>query len=187
MGNFHFSIYGSHLVDCLDIWRESSVDAENFIFDKGSQRKVVKSLVEILPWSWTSVLFHDFIVESIHSGNLPGLMISPEQNDVFGVFKLITEEEFDGLDGIVPSINKIADEDIPWSWKLSSNLKEFKYVIKLAMNVSANDDRGFSFMHVWLLKQKLFDLIAKSAYAALVKTFALFEGGNPFVHFGHCI
>lgn len=114
-------------------------------------------------------------------------MISPEQNDVFGVFKLITKQKLDGFDRIVSSINEIADEDIPWSRELSSNLKEFKDVIKLTMNVSANDDRGFSFVHVWLLKQKLFDFIAESSYTAFVKTFALFENGNPFVHFGHCI
>jgi hypothetical protein len=40
-------------------------------------------------------------------------MISPEQNDVFGIFKLITKQKLDGLDRIVSSINEIADEDIP--------------------------------------------------------------------------
>ena len=36
MWDFHFPVNSSHLVDSFDFGGESSVNAEDFVFDKGS-------------------------------------------------------------------------------------------------------------------------------------------------------
>jgi hypothetical protein len=47
--DFHFSVDGSHLVNGLDFRRKASMNTENFVFDKCSEWKIIKGLIEVLP------------------------------------------------------------------------------------------------------------------------------------------
>ncbi len=185
MRDFHFSINGSHLINCLNLRRKPSMNTHNLILNQSSQRQVVKGFVKILPWSWTSILFHNFVIETVYSSNLPRLMISPEQNDVFGVFELVTEKEFNGLNRVVPTVYKVSDKNVSWAWEFASYFKELQDIIKLPMNVTADNHRGFGLMYIRLLKEQLFDLITEGPYTSLVETLALFERCYPFINLSH--
>ena len=43
-------------------------------------------------------------------------MVTSKEGDVFWIFDLITEQQFDSLDWIIPSINEITNEDVPSLW-----------------------------------------------------------------------
>lgn len=86
MGNFHFAVDCPHLVDGLDFRREPSMDAEDGAVDEGPQWKIVKSLVKVLPGCGATILLDDLIIESIDLGDLPGLVVTPQQDDLLGVF-----------------------------------------------------------------------------------------------------
>ena len=73
------------------------MDAKNLVFNESSKRKVIKSLIEVLPRGRASVFFHDFIIKSINSGNLSRFMVTSEKNYVFRVFEFVTEEKFNCL------------------------------------------------------------------------------------------
>lgn len=183
--DFHFSVDGSHLVNSLDFRRKTSMNAENFVFDECSQWKIIKGLIEVLPRGRASIFFHDLIIKPVDSGNLPGLMISPEQDDIFGILKLVTEKEFNSLNRIVPSVNKIANKNIPGPWQFASDLKQLKDIIKLSMNVTTNDNWSFSLMHIGFFEEELLNFVAESTHASFVQAFALFESCDPLVDFGH--
>lgn len=70
MGYFHFSVNGAHLIDCFDLWRESAVNAKDFVVDECAQGEIVECIVEVLPWGRAAILFDDFIIESVYCGNL---------------------------------------------------------------------------------------------------------------------
>jgi diadenosine tetraphosphatase ApaH/serine/threonine PP2A family protein phosphatase len=74
--NFHSSVDESHLIDRLDFWRETSVDAEDLAFNNGTDSKVVEDFGAVLPRVGRSVLSNGLIVESIHGSNLSSFMVS---------------------------------------------------------------------------------------------------------------
>jgi hypothetical protein len=88
------------------------MNAKNFIFHKSSKREIIKSLIKILPWSGASIFLHNLIIKSIYSGNLSGLMISPQQDDVLWILKLITKQELNSLNRVIATVNKISNENV---------------------------------------------------------------------------
>ena len=92
VGNFHSSVDKSHLIDGLDLWGESSVDAENLSFDNSADSKVIEDFSAVLPWVGISVLSNGLIVESIDGRDLPRLVVSSEQSDVRWVLHLEAEK-----------------------------------------------------------------------------------------------
>ena len=55
------------------------MDAKNAVVDQGSQRQVVKCLIEVFPWCRTTILLNDFIIETIDSGDLPRFVVATKQ------------------------------------------------------------------------------------------------------------
>lgn len=58
---------------------------EHFSTDHCSQRKVVKTICEILPYVGVSVLSEALVEESIHLGDLSALVISSQNCDPVGI------------------------------------------------------------------------------------------------------
>lgn len=67
MRHFLDSVKLSDLVQSVDTWGETSVEAENLAFDDCSEREVVEKLSEMLPHIGVSVLSQAFVVEAIPS------------------------------------------------------------------------------------------------------------------------
>lgn len=76
--NLHLSVDGAHLIDGLDLRGKSAVNAKNLAVYECPKRKVIEGFIEVFPRSGASVLFDDLIVESVNSGDLAGLVVSPE-------------------------------------------------------------------------------------------------------------
>lgn len=98
VGNFHPSVDESHLIDGLDLWGESSVDAENLAFDDSADTKIIEDFSAVLPRVGITVLSNGLIVESVHGCDLPCLVISSEQSDVCWVLHLQAEKQLECFD-----------------------------------------------------------------------------------------
>ena len=90
--DFHPSVDKSHLIDGLNLWGESTVDAENLTFDNSTDAKVIEDFSAVLPRVGVSILSNGLIVEAIDGRDLPGLVISSEQSDVGWVLHLQAEK-----------------------------------------------------------------------------------------------
>lgn len=112
-------------------------------------------------------------------------MISPQQDDFFGILHLIAEQKLNRLHGVVTSVHEIPNEYVTTPRQLSSHLEQFKHVKKLSMNIAANDHRSLSLVHVALFKEELFDLVAKSADSLFLQVLAGLELSNPLIDFSH--
>jgi hypothetical protein len=64
------------LIKSVDAWRESSMQAEDLVFNDCSDRESVKEISEILPHVGISIFSKTLIIESVHLSDLSGLMVS---------------------------------------------------------------------------------------------------------------
>lgn len=110
--DLHFAVDESNLIERLNLGRKSAMDAEDFSFDNGADRQVIEDLHAELPGVGVSVLAGGLFVEAVESGGLTGLVVASKQGDVAGVLDLEAEQELDGLDRVIATINVITHEDV---------------------------------------------------------------------------
>jgi hypothetical protein len=88
----------ANLVQAIQRGRETSVQAENFLFYDCGKRKVIKEVSEVFPNIRISVFPQALIIETIHLCDLARLMISTEDSDAVLVANLQAHQESDCLD-----------------------------------------------------------------------------------------
>jgi hypothetical protein len=88
-------------------------------------------------------------------------VVTPQEEDVFGVFQFVAEEKFNSFNRVVASVHEIPDKDVPGAWQLSSYFEQLQHVEKLTVNVPADSNWGLRFVDVALLEQQLFDFVAE--------------------------
>lgn len=81
--------------------------AEDLVVDKGSEGEVVEKVGEVLPDVRVAVLPEALVVEAVHLGDLPRLVVATEDGDPLGIPDLEGDEQRDRLDGVVSSIDVI--------------------------------------------------------------------------------
>lgn len=65
-------------------------------------------------------------------------MVAPQDEEVLGVLDLVREEEADGLEGLLASIDVVAQEEVVGFGRESAILKESEQVVVLPMNVATD-------------------------------------------------
>ena len=166
MGNLHSSYKEADLVKCLDVRRETTMDAEDFTLDYCSNTEVVENFAAVFPRVCISVLANSLVIESVHRCDLPRLMIATKKRDVARVLHLETEQQLERLDRVVTTINEVAHEYVLRIRNLSSFLKKFEQVMELTVDVAANRDRGTHRLHVAFFDQDFLDFLTKDAEIA---------------------
>ena len=84
------------------------MEAEHGIINHRCQRQVIEGLGEELPHVGVAVLAQALVVEAIHLGDLAGLVVAAEDGDAAGVADLESDEEGDGLDRVVSTVDVVA-------------------------------------------------------------------------------
>ena len=97
MRDFHSSVNESDLVNRLDLWRESTVNAEDFSFDDGADTEVVENFCAVLPWVGIAILSNGLVVEPVDCGDLSGFVVSSQQGDVGWVLQLQAKKQLECL------------------------------------------------------------------------------------------
>lgn len=181
MGDLHSSVDESHLVDGLDFRGETSMDAEDFAFDHGTNAEVVEDFGAVLPRVGVSILSNGLIVEPVHGGDLSGLVVSSEESDVGWVLELQAEQKLERFDGVEASIDEVTHENVASVWNLSSLVEELQKVMELAVDISANGDWSFDWLDVAFLDEDLFDLLAEDSELSLWQDGSALDSLEPAV------
>lgn len=108
MRNFLNSIKGSNIVECVDAWGETSVEAEDLVVDESGERKIIEKIRKVLPHVCVAVLSEAFIVEAVHLGDLTRLVVATKDGDPLWVSDLQGYKESHGFDGIISTVNVVA-------------------------------------------------------------------------------
>mmetsp|Transcript_2097 Transcript_2097/g.5610 ORF Transcript_2097/g.5610 Transcript_2097/m.5610 type:complete len:365 (+) Transcript_2097:114-1208(+) len=180
-GNLLSPIDCPNLIQSADIRAEAAVDAKNHAVDERRDREVVKDLAAVLPRVGRPVFSLAFVVEPVHLGDLPRLVVPPQKGDVRGVARLEAEEEGEGFERVVAAIHKVAHEDVIRGGHFAAGLDEVEEVVELPVDVTAHRHGGFHGLDVGLLDEKLLDIIAQLLKVPLDQVLALLHLLNPRV------
>lgn len=142
---------------------------EYLILNQSSERKIIEEVGKVLPDIGISVFAQTFVVESVNLSDLTGFMISTKNCNALGVANLQSNEECDGLNRIISTVDVITclriqsepdkdvakmekqkekeggltHEQVVCVWIRSSDAKKFHQIVELAMNISTNCDGTF--------------------------------------------
>ena len=107
MGNLLDPIEGPNIVESVDRGTQTTVKAENLVFDKSGEGEVVKEIGEIFPDIGVAVFAQTFVVKSIDLCNLAGFVVSTENSDTLGVTDLKANEERDRFNRVVTTVHVV--------------------------------------------------------------------------------
>lgn len=108
MWDFLYAIEGSDVVEGVDTWGETSVEAEDLVVNKGSKREVVEEVGEVFPYVCVTVFSKALIVKAVDLCDLARFVVATEDCDALGVSNFESNEQCHGLDRVITSINVVA-------------------------------------------------------------------------------
>ncbi len=79
---------------------------EEGVFNNGSERQVIKELSKGFPDVTVSVLSGALIIESVNLGDLPGFVVTSEDDNSVFVPDFEGNQESDGFDAVVSWVRK---------------------------------------------------------------------------------
>lgn len=88
MRNFLDSVKRSNIIKGIDARRETTVETEDLVVDEGSQREVVEKIGKEFPNVGVAVFPKTLVVETVHLGDLTGLVVTAQNGDALGVSDL---------------------------------------------------------------------------------------------------
>ena len=100
-------IEGPNIVESVDRGTQTTVKAENLVFNESGEGKVVEEIGEIFPDIGVAVFAQTFVVKSIDLCNLAGFVVSTENSDTLGVTDLKADEERDRFNRVVTTVDVI--------------------------------------------------------------------------------
>lgn len=76
------------------------------------------------------------VVEAVYSVNRGALMVSSQQKEVFWVFDLVSQQQTDGLQGLLASVYVVPQEQVVALWWKASIFKQPEQIIVLPVNIT---------------------------------------------------
>lgn len=129
------------LLHALEIWTETAVTAEDLLVNDGRHREAVEAVCERLP-QLDVVASLALVVEAVDAVDRGAFVVASQQEEVLGVFDLVGQQQADSLQRLLPSVHIVTQEQVVGLWGKSSVLKQAEEVVVLAVDVTANLERG---------------------------------------------
>lgn len=108
MWDFLYAVECSDVVESIDAWGETSVEAEDLVVNKGSEGEVVEKVCEVFPYISIAILSETLVVEAIDLGDLARFVVAAKDRDALGVSNFESNEKSDCLNGVITSIDVVA-------------------------------------------------------------------------------
>lgn len=107
MRNLLYTIEGLDVIKGIDTGRETSVEAEDLVIDEGGEGEVIEQISKVFPNVCISIFSETFVVETVDLGDLARFVISAKNGNSLRVSNFEGDEQSNGFNRIVPSVNII--------------------------------------------------------------------------------
>lgn len=109
--------------------------AEDLLVNDGSDGETVEAVCERLP-ELDVIAALALVVESIDTVDGRALVVTTENEEVLGVLDLVREEETDGLERLLSTVDVVTQEEVVGFWGEAAVLEQAEEVVVLAVDVT---------------------------------------------------
>jgi uncharacterized protein YacL (UPF0231 family) len=123
---------------------QATVAAEDFFVDDAGDGEAVEGVGEGLP-ELDVVAAFALIEETIDTVDGSALVVTSEDEEVFGELNLEGEDEADTLETLLTTIDVVTQEEVVGSGREAAIFEEAKEIVVLTVDITADLDGGFEF------------------------------------------
>ncbi len=135
VGNVSWAHHSPDLLHALEVGAEATVHGEDLLVDDGGNGEAVEAVGERLP-QLDVVAALALVVEAVDAVDRGALVVATEDEEVLGVLDLVREEEADGLERLLATVNVVAKEEVVGFWGEAAILEQAEQVVILAVDVA---------------------------------------------------
>ncbi len=99
--NFLDSFQGSDVVQSFNWWRKPTMKTEKWVFNNCSQREIVEKFSQGFPNIAVSIFSRTLIIESIYLSDLPGFVVTSENDDSVFISDFEGNQKSDSFNTVV--------------------------------------------------------------------------------------
>jgi len=125
----------SDLLHRLKVRTQSPVTTEDLLVHDGSHGQAVEAVCESLP-QLDVVSPLAFVVEAVDPVDGRALVVPTEQEEVLGVLDLVSQEQTDSLQRLLPSVHVIPQEQVVALRREAAVLEQSQEVVVLTVDVA---------------------------------------------------
>jgi hypothetical protein len=148
------------LLHRVEIRAQTTVHGENLLVNDGSDGKAVEAVGKSLP-QLNVIATLALVVESIDTVDGGALVVTSEDEEVFGVLDLVGEEQADGLKRLLTSVDVITEEEVVGLRREATVLEESEKIVVLSVDITTDLDRSLKLEEDGLRNEDLTSLGAK--------------------------
>jgi len=90
---------------------ESSVHANDFVVNDSGARQTIEGVAKLLP-HFDRVAASAFVVKAVNTIDTGALVVSAEEEKVFGVLDFVGKQEADNFQRLFPAIHVVSEEQV---------------------------------------------------------------------------
>ena len=121
----------------VQVRTKTTVHGENLLIDNGRNGQAVEAIGECLP-KFDVVPPLAFIVETVDSVDGGALVVTTENEEVLGVFDLVSQKEADGLKRLLATVDIVTQEQVVGFRREATVFEETQKIVVLAVDITAN-------------------------------------------------
>ena len=125
------------LLHGVQIGAEAAVHGEDLLVDDGGNGEAVEAVGESLP-ELNVVPPLALVVEAVDPVDRGALVVAAQDEEVFGVLDLVGEEQADGLERLLASVNVVTQEEVVCFRREPAIFEQTEEVIILAVDVTTD-------------------------------------------------
>jgi hypothetical protein len=129
------------LLHRVEIRAQTTVHGEDLLVNDSGDRKAVEAVGESLP-QLDVIATLALVVESIDAVDRGALVVTSEDEEVFGVLDLVGEEQADGLKRLLTSVDVITEEEVIGLRREATILEESEKIVVLSVNITTDLKRA---------------------------------------------
>ena len=125
------------LLHRVKIRAQTTVHGEDLLVDDSGDGQAVEAVRESLP-QLDVVPALALVVEAVDTVDGGTLVVAAQDEKVLGVLDLVCEQKADGLEGLLASVDVIAEEEVVGLWGEAAVFEKAQQIVVLAVDITAN-------------------------------------------------